>query len=1065
MSFYQLILQFHHRSGIISNFHFSTSVRLICLGLFCALLFFPTTHAQTGPGGVGNTSTNALWLDATKLSILTNGAKLSQWSDFSGNNRHALQSNGANQPTYLTNALNGRPVIHFDRSNAYQYLQISGNNIGTVMSNSNTIFAVAKANSGGINNNANNIGNYQSIFTAVGSHSGIEVYGYPNATNIFCTNWLGGNMNLNPAPVTAYGFSYSINQGDWFLATVRNEETSTNTIGGAFFNGTPGGTNTSTYPLTDYTNQLVRIGAANASGDYAWPLNGDIAEIIAFSQALTPTQRIIVENYLAAKYNLTIPATSDFYNAPDVSYNYDVQGIGTIDGSEKNPIARNGKGLTLSELDNTLNTSNEFVLAGHNSTTNTLVHTNTSIPIADRWDRNWYIQANGSVNVKIGFDFSDGEITAPGNLAAITSEFRLLYRANPNSPFEVVNSSNQPLVPVLENGDELTFVYPNLPTGYYTLGKVTGSLDFTGPGGVGSSLTNALWLDASKLPVTSNGSVISSFTDRSGNNRHALQSSTNNKPTYQSNSLNSRPVIHFDRSNAYQYLEISGNNIGTLMSNSNTIFTIARTNSGALNNTTNTAQSIFIAIGYHSGIWLYGYPTALNATMSSWVNGNYPGVPTDGTTTAGSISQGSWLMATMQNIETSNSTTTKGFINGNPLASSTKGFLMANYTNQLVRIGAANASGDYAWPLNGDIAEIIAFSQALTPTQRIIVENYLAAKYNLTIPATSDFYNAPDVSYNYDVQGIGTIDGADRHKRASSGSGLILSELAEVNGSLNASNEFLFSGHNITTNSIITTDLPIEISNRWQRSWYLQKNGEINATLSFDFIQAGLSIPANLSTSSANYRLLYRSATTGNFTVVTNSQGAALIPTLDASNRLVFSIQNGNQAGKSLVSGYYTIGLGGPTYVWKSNAVTNQWNDTQNWEQSNIPTTAGTVIVNTCTVCPQLPSSLTVSTFALTEGSGIDLNGYTLTATNNILINKSTVRSTGTQSSGTIKAVNITDVAGSTFIDPITFEKTGGETNNWSGGNVFKKKVNIINNASPASTINMATQTDDTVQQ
>ena len=40
--------------------------------------------AQTGPGGVGNATTLALWLDAEDIS-LSNGSSVSSWSDKSGN--------------------------------------------------------------------------------------------------------------------------------------------------------------------------------------------------------------------------------------------------------------------------------------------------------------------------------------------------------------------------------------------------------------------------------------------------------------------------------------------------------------------------------------------------------------------------------------------------------------------------------------------------------------------------------------------------------------------------------------------------------------------------------------------------------------------------------------------------------------------------------------------------------------------------------------------------------------------------------------------------------------------
>ena len=57
----------------------------------------------------------ALWLDADDASTITlNGTTVSQWNDKSGNARHASQATAANQPTYTTSGLNGKPVISFD---------------------------------------------------------------------------------------------------------------------------------------------------------------------------------------------------------------------------------------------------------------------------------------------------------------------------------------------------------------------------------------------------------------------------------------------------------------------------------------------------------------------------------------------------------------------------------------------------------------------------------------------------------------------------------------------------------------------------------------------------------------------------------------------------------------------------------------------------------------------------------------------------------------------------------------------------------------------------------------
>jgi len=55
----------------------------------------------------------------------------------------------------------------------------------------------------------------------------------------------------------------------------------------------------------------------------------------------------------------------------------------------------------------------------------------------------------------------------------------------------------------------------------------------------------ALWLDASSLSL-SNGASLSSWTDLSGNNNHAVQGTPGDQPTFNLNVVNSLPAVNFD---------------------------------------------------------------------------------------------------------------------------------------------------------------------------------------------------------------------------------------------------------------------------------------------------------------------------------------------------------------------------------------------------------------------------------------------------------------------------------------------------------------------------------------
>lgn len=56
-----------------------------------------------------------VWLDASNPGAITlNGSSVSQWSDASGNVRHATQTVAANQPLYVANGINGKGVVQAD---------------------------------------------------------------------------------------------------------------------------------------------------------------------------------------------------------------------------------------------------------------------------------------------------------------------------------------------------------------------------------------------------------------------------------------------------------------------------------------------------------------------------------------------------------------------------------------------------------------------------------------------------------------------------------------------------------------------------------------------------------------------------------------------------------------------------------------------------------------------------------------------------------------------------------------------------------------------------------------
>src|SRR4051812_41849305 len=88
--------------SMISFFNLFRIRRWVLIGA-CSISFL--TQAQTGPGGVGNSSTNKVWLDASYQIPYSNGTSQVLILDRSGNGWDAQQFNGGNyRPTFLNNA-------------------------------------------------------------------------------------------------------------------------------------------------------------------------------------------------------------------------------------------------------------------------------------------------------------------------------------------------------------------------------------------------------------------------------------------------------------------------------------------------------------------------------------------------------------------------------------------------------------------------------------------------------------------------------------------------------------------------------------------------------------------------------------------------------------------------------------------------------------------------------------------------------------------------------------------------------------------------------------------------
>lgn len=146
--------------------------------------------------------------------------------------------------------------------------------------------------------------------------------------------------------------------------------------------------------------------------------------------------------------------------------------------------------------------------------------------------------------------------------------------------------------------------------------------------------------------------------------------------------------------------------------------------------------------------------------------------------------------------------------------------------------------------MGGDLAEVIVYADALNSARRIIVENYLSAKYNLTV--SNDRYDGDtpgNGDFDLNVAGIGLEADGDNYRAHSAGM-IVVDNFFLINNG-----DYLLFGHNTVTNGNTTADLPVGGDRngvndvRWSRHWYVDVTdiGANNGTVDiiFDFSEGG----------------------------------------------------------------------------------------------------------------------------------------------------------------------------------------------------------------------------------
>lgn len=237
-------------------------MRYVAVLLVLAALLGSPLPATAAPA-----SSPLLWLRAD-AGVASSSSKVYQWNDQSGNGKHATMTVASRQPTLVTGALNGLPVIRFGGAQS-MYLTNPAN------PTTFTVFIVGR--------NSDPTENFSMILGPGGT--------YPNNQ----LRWENGSQALfvgtgNGLPVITSNIG---NTRTYHALSARYD----GSIMGVYRNG-----------------NLISSHSFSTSGPWtlsnigAWYstyfMIGDLAEVLIYARALTESERLDTNAYLGAKYGL-----------------------------------------------------------------------------------------------------------------------------------------------------------------------------------------------------------------------------------------------------------------------------------------------------------------------------------------------------------------------------------------------------------------------------------------------------------------------------------------------------------------------------------------------------------------------------------------------------------------------------------------------------------------------------------------------------------------------------------------------------------------------------------------
>jgi hypothetical protein len=669
-----------------------------------------------------SSGTLSLWLKADTGVITNASGQVSQWQDQSANANHASQTTTALQPTLaFPSSLGGRAVVHFNgaqNNTTGQYLRGTGD---VSLTNAFTSFAVYQFTN---NNNSQMVLFDVGVPGTVGGVRGFCLVTQAMMFTAWAADYYPGYL---PVPNTFHIGTDRLNTNKTSIELFDTTAT-------ASTNFAPISTGGMINPGAGY--YIGGVDGTRSGVDFNRTLAGDIAEILIYRGALSETDRLAVEQYLKQKYLVASSSGPYTYqwqmNGTPISWGTDstltITNAQASDAGNYRVIVSNSAGATTSS-DATLQigTAPSITSAptsqtiAQGSTLSVSVSASGSAPLAYTWLQNGkaLVQAtNSSLTIPNAQPVNSGSysVVVSNAFGSVTSTpVTLQVDATPAI-------SRQPQSQSVNPGSSATF---NVMVDPIAPAITSGAL--------------RLWLKADAGVLTNATGLVSVWQDQSGNNNHASQSVAGQQPALVfPSAIGGRPALRFDgieNSTTGDYLRGTGD---VAIPNAYTAFAVY---SESLNTDPNGVGKEIVFVGTASpgagrGIAVTPANTLLFTTFAVDYNTGFA-IPTNTYRIATERFDTNKTLAEIWDRSPTNSTRYSFAASGQTIPPA--GYYVAGMGSNMRNFG-------------GDVAEVLIYSGYLPDSDRLAVEQYLAAKYYQSVSSAG-------FTYQWQLNGV-NISGA-----------------------------------------------------------------------------------------------------------------------------------------------------------------------------------------------------------------------------------------------------------------------------------------------------------------